>query len=255
MAPLSKAVAGVAIDHDACRTHLDDSGHIIDVELEKEKFRVACNVLVDIWSELELGKRQVISEYLENERCYPDNIDELWVSQHCRISQYMIQIVKCNDSDRCVEMRSVWKNVFSKRFLLAPVKMCHTQAGPKFPIPNDEKALDTFPNLDMRVPLDKIVRIPSMSHDRYCPRVQKNLEQRVCLQYEIHYPSIAALKQHQRDAACANDNNDHKCDSGSETEVIEEEACVNKDTVPIIIFELSRNPAFVDLDVNNNDEN
>ena len=167
----------------------------------------------------------------------------------------MLQIVKCNDSDCCGEMRSVWKDVFPKRFLPAPVKMHHTQAGPQVPLPNDEKVSDIFHNFGMRVLLDKIVGIPSMPHDRYCPSVQKNLEQRVCPQCGIYHPSIAALKRHQRDAACAYDSNDDKRDSGSETEIIEEEARANEDTVPIInIFELFRNPAFVELDGNNDDE-
>ena len=86
MAPLSKALDGVVLDHDACGTHLDDSGCTIDVELEKENVRVAGKVLVDIWSEMELDERPVVAEYVENERCYPNDIDELWVSQHCRIS-------------------------------------------------------------------------------------------------------------------------------------------------------------------------
>ena len=34
--PLNKALAGVVLDHDACGTHLDDSGRTINVELEKE---------------------------------------------------------------------------------------------------------------------------------------------------------------------------------------------------------------------------
>ena len=40
MAPLSKALAGVILNHDACETYLDDSGCTRDVELEKENFRV-----------------------------------------------------------------------------------------------------------------------------------------------------------------------------------------------------------------------
>ena len=61
MAPLSKALAGVVLDHDACGIHLDDSGRTIDVELKKENFRVAGKVLADIWSELELDERPVIA--------------------------------------------------------------------------------------------------------------------------------------------------------------------------------------------------
>ena len=73
-------------------------------------------------------------------------------------------------------------------------------------------------------------------------------------QYGIYYPSIAALKQHQRGAACVYDSNDDERDSGSETEVIGEEARANEDTVPIInIFELLQNPRFVKLDGNNDD--
>ena len=75
----------------------------------------------------------------------------------------MLLIVKCNDSNCCGEMRSVWKEVFLKRFLPAPVKMCRTQAGPQVPLPNNEKVSDSFPNLGMRVLLDKIVGIPSIA--------------------------------------------------------------------------------------------
>ena len=53
----------------------------------------------------------------------------------------------------------------------------------------------------------------------------------------------------------AYDSNDDERDSGSETEVIEEEARANEDTAPIVnIFELLRNPAFIDVDRSNEDE-
>ena len=56
------------------------------------------------------------------------------------------------------------------------------------------------------------------------------------------------------DWCLAYDSNDDEGDSGSETEVIEEEARANKDTAPIVnIFELLRNPAFIELDGNNDD--
>ena len=85
--------------------------------------------------------------------------------------------------------------------------------------------------------------------------VQKNLEWRVWRQCWIYYPSTAALKRHQRDDACVYDSNDDERDSGSETEVIEEEARTNEDTAPVVnIFELLRNPAFTELDGNNDDE-
>ena len=57
------------------------------------------------------------------------------------------------------------------------------------------------------------------------------------------------------DWSLAYDSNDDECSSGSETEVIEEEARGNEDTAPIVnIFELLWNPAFIELDGNNDDE-
>ena len=56
------------------------------------------------------------------------------------------------------------------------------------------------------------------------------------------------------DWCLAYDSNDDEGDSGSETEVIEEEARANEDTAPIVnIFKLLRNPAFIGLDGNNDD--
>ena len=77
----------------------------------------------------------------------------------------------------------------------------------------------------------------------------------MCPQCGIYNPSIAALKWHQRGAAWAYDSNDDERDSGSETEVIEEEARANEDTAAIVnIFALLRSPAFIELDGNNDDE-
>ena len=57
------------------------------------------------------------------------------------------------------------------------------------------------------------------------------------------------------DWCLAYDSNDDECASGSEIEVIEEEARGNEDTAPIVnIFKLLWNPAFIELDGNNDDE-
>ena len=45
MAPLSKALAGGILDHEACGSHLDASGKTIDDDLEKKNFNVAGEVL------------------------------------------------------------------------------------------------------------------------------------------------------------------------------------------------------------------
>ena len=160
---MKKALVGVVLDHYACGAHLDDNGYTTNIELEKENFIVAGKVLADVWSKLKLDERSVIAEYGENKQCCWDDADELWVSEHCRILQYMLQIVKFNDINCSGEMQSVWKDVFPKRFLAAQVKM--RQAGPQVLLTNNEKASVNFTNFGIRMLLDKIIGIPSMPHD------------------------------------------------------------------------------------------
>ena len=63
----------------------------------------------------------VVAEYVENDASQPDDYNEAWVSKHCRISQDMLQIAKCDDRQCCSEMRTSWNEVFKQRFLPTPV--------------------------------------------------------------------------------------------------------------------------------------
>ena len=94
MAPLSKASAGLVIPHDSCGSHLNPSGETIGPEPEKKNFKVAGKILSQIWRELVLDGKLVIVEYVESELLTTDKYDEHWVFKHCRISQYMLQVVK-----------------------------------------------------------------------------------------------------------------------------------------------------------------
>lgn len=51
MAPLSRDLAGLVIDHEKLGNHLNDKGETIDVELEKKNFEAAAKILEEIWSE------------------------------------------------------------------------------------------------------------------------------------------------------------------------------------------------------------
>ena len=94
MAPLSKALASLVIPHDSCGSHLNPSGETIDPELEKKNFKVAGKILSQIWGELVLEGKLVTVEYVENELITTNRYDEHWVFKHCRISQYMLQVIQ-----------------------------------------------------------------------------------------------------------------------------------------------------------------
>ena len=52
MAPLSKELNGVILDHEHFGSHLDNQGDTIDPELELKNFEYAGEILSEIWSKL-----------------------------------------------------------------------------------------------------------------------------------------------------------------------------------------------------------
>ena len=52
MVPLSHDLTGIILQHDSCDNHLNESGKIVDLELEKQNFFKAAKVLSDIWSRM-----------------------------------------------------------------------------------------------------------------------------------------------------------------------------------------------------------
>ena len=123
MVPLSKELAGLVLPHESCGTHLDSRQRTIDVELEKLNFKKAGEILGEIWSNLQLDGFPVVAEYVEGKVVEPCNLNEKWMSNHITTSQYFLQIVKCQQSQCCSDMRTNWLSILPKRFLPAPVPL------------------------------------------------------------------------------------------------------------------------------------
>jgi hypothetical protein len=132
MAPLSKELAGVILQHDHFGTHLDDQGRTIDYDLEEKNFRFAGETLAKIWADgILLDEHPVIAEYRErgNELPLPDpkiEMEPKWYAEHVRESRYLLQIVKCGNSSCCSNWRSLWNQLVPGRFLPGPVPMRNT---------------------------------------------------------------------------------------------------------------------------------
>ena len=110
MAPLSKALTTLVLPHDTCGSRLDSQHRTIDEELEKKNFKVAGEILAQVWSELVLDEHPIVAEFVQNESMASSGFDEHWVFRHCRLSHYMLQIVKCDDTDCCTGIGIVGKN-------------------------------------------------------------------------------------------------------------------------------------------------
>ena len=61
-------------------------------------FEHACKVLAEVWSNMSIGDHHVVLEFISDEANEPVvSKSEKWKAIHVRESQYLLQIVKCND--------------------------------------------------------------------------------------------------------------------------------------------------------------
>ena len=134
MAPLSPVLAGIILPHDHHENHLDNQGKTIDVELEQKNFAHAGSILAEIWSKTVIDKYEVVAEYISPEKAEYDeeqliHKDWKWRKNHVRESQYMLQIVKCEDRNCCSIPRSSYFNLIIDRFLPPPLPLSQSDDG------------------------------------------------------------------------------------------------------------------------------
>ena len=144
---MSKALSGIFLPHETFRTHLDSSRKTIDTNLEKRKFKATGEILAKVWEEIGLDNFPVVADYVENAAKDPVDLNEKPISVYCRISQYLLQKVRCNDSKCCGDFRTTWKSVFSSHFLPAPVPVRQIPERPTVSSVSDVKASDRFVDL------------------------------------------------------------------------------------------------------------
>ncbi|XP_054746672.1 uncharacterized protein LOC129251332 isoform X2 [Anastrepha obliqua] len=142
MAPLSRELTGVVLPHDSFGTHLDSSGRILGESLEKDNFRKAGDILAEIWSAVCIDGHEVVAKYIgpnNDTSSVPDLPAEEWYTEHVRESQYLLQVVKCDDQKCCSPRWSDLHMIIHHRFLppLYPI----TQVDGRLTIP-DFKELD-----------------------------------------------------------------------------------------------------------------
>ena len=103
MAPLSKELSGVLLEHDHFGSHLDSQERTIDETLEIKNFEHAGDVLGKIWSATMIDGYPVKAQFIKPTEGVMDleKKSTEWSKVHVRESQYMLQIVKCNKTTCC----------------------------------------------------------------------------------------------------------------------------------------------------------
>lgn len=94
MAPLSRELSGIILEHDYFGSHLDSRGRTVDIEKEKSNFSHAGNILASIWSNITIDGYEVLAEYVNEEKSnvIADFPSAEWYSLHVRESQYLLQV-------------------------------------------------------------------------------------------------------------------------------------------------------------------
>ncbi|EFX64643.1 hypothetical protein DAPPUDRAFT_117997 [Daphnia pulex] len=132
MAPLSRELAGLILQHDHYGSHLDNSGKTTDDELEKKNFEHTGSTLAKVWNSVIVDGHPIVAEHIDpltselNDELHLNIADQNWFSEHVRISQYFLQIVKCNNLSCCTAPRSSYFSIVPSRFLPDPVPLCQT---------------------------------------------------------------------------------------------------------------------------------
>lgn len=88
MAPLSKDLCGLILQHDYYGNHLNNRNETIDLVLEKKNFRKAGETLASIWSENVIDSYPVIAIFIEeNHSEFEETLerkDQAWVDRHVK---------------------------------------------------------------------------------------------------------------------------------------------------------------------------
>ncbi|CAF3717102.1 unnamed protein product [Rotaria sp. Silwood1] len=199
MAPLSNQLAGLILPHDYFGTHLDNNGNTVDEQLEIRNFKRAA----EVWNELTIDCYPVACRYIEpvdkkdsSSLLNSNTLDVNWLQIHVRQSQYLLQIIKCNDSKCCTKWQTSYSKVIPQRFLPPPFPFKVSSNGISVADLGDKDG--RFVDLYQRLQLDNILSTTNVPYDYNCPSVQSELQKRTCPVCYLYHPSAAAMKRHKR---------------------------------------------------------
>ena len=210
MAPLSRELAGVILDHESYGKHLDASGKTVDPELEVKNFEKAGETLAEIWNRVVIDEFDVSAEYIRPEgkdmgtkgtSTNPKFRNETWKAIHVRQSRYCLQIIKCDDRQCCSPRRSNIADIIPGGFLPPPVPYKRSERG----LAPATLAESTQPgvfygSLSTRLALRHLDPKPdeyqSLPFDYYCPSQTETLKNRHCLHCGQTFVIQTALKSH-----------------------------------------------------------
>ena len=201
MAPLSRQLSGLVLPYDHYGSHLDSKKKTSDIELEKKNFEHAGKYLAEIWSNIKIDGHDVKAEYISDDIGILEfeNKSPNWYCTHVRESQYILQVVKCDNSECCSSPRSSLKSILKDGFLPAPMPLMQ---GSSLSIPKmNEMKEEKFAPFLLRLAVQlkpELNGFKLMPYDFYCPSVQAKLKERTCNECNVYFASKKSLEIHKK---------------------------------------------------------
>lgn len=125
--------------------------------------------------------------------------DQQWYGKHVRESQYLLQIVKCDNRSCCRPQRSSLFHILIEGFLPPPLPILQGKHGLEYENESRNTFLSPFANLALNkiLPPRAATKFPNgIPYDFACPTVQDILPRRVCSTCGLYFATIKSNKAH-----------------------------------------------------------
>ncbi|CAF1030320.1 unnamed protein product [Rotaria magnacalcarata] len=161
---------GLILPYDHYGSHLDNGGNTIDTELEIRNFKRAGNCLAEVWGELTIDSYPVVCQYVEpvdkkdlSSALNANALDLHWLQAHVRQSQYLLQIIKCNDLKCCSKWRTNYFKIISEGYIPAPFSFKVSPSGISVAELNNKDG--RFVDLFQRLQFDSLLPTTNVAYD------------------------------------------------------------------------------------------
>ena len=127
--------------------------------------------------------------------------DQEWHAKHVRESQYLLQIVKCNDGSCCNPRRSSLFRFSLDGFLPPPLPVIQGKNGLEYgESAENSKFVSLFTNLAINKsiypPRAAVKFLKGIPYDFACLNVEKDLPRRVCASCGLYFATMKSNAAH-----------------------------------------------------------
>lgn len=187
-------------------------------------------VLAEIWNELEIDGHPVVAEHVTKEGSDVTlEATEEWRATHVRSSQYLLQIVKCDNTKCCTPFKSAYRKIVPDRFMPIPFVV---QQSPKEGLKwtrseNTGHYLSLFQTMQLKSLIPSFIhkRFPlKIPYDVFNPAMSDDeLKKRICGMCGMYFGTIKMRNMHHKACSSAVRSSSKVASNVSKNNVIQEQ--------------------------------